>query len=87
MINVILLKGNRNLRKYTLQKKDIFLLGFEMKNEEEVFNYPTSSLDIGIIAVTEFMEALDMLPLKRVRNKCILINIEAKQYVITLLHI
>lgn len=87
MINVILLKGKRDLANYTPQKKDIFLLGYEMKNNSEVFNYPTSSVDLGVICVNEYSEDLEIIPLKRICNKCILFDVLDKQYIVSQLHV
>lgn len=65
---------------------DIYILGRKMIRTDALFNYPTSSTDIGIIVGEKFSDSATIFSIKLVKNKCILLNSNKNLCAISLLH-
>jgi hypothetical protein len=95
--NLVLLKNKKifsiekimiKLNKYenVITEEQIFILGHEMINKREAFNYPFSSEQIGVFIVDGLKECHELISIKMIQHKCILLNVRNKQYAVTLLH-
>lgn len=69
-----------------LKPQDFHILGRQLDNPRKIFNYPTSSKDIGIAKGTQFLESNEMVALIDIKCKCMLLRIDKEYHVITLLH-
>lgn len=65
---------------------DIYLRGYKSNKIDNVFNSPSSSIDVGIININGFSKSLKIIKAAHLKCKCVMLNINDKQYVITLLH-
>lgn len=85
---IIQIKKNfKKVNEPTTQIKNFLFVGCEMSSGREVFNYPTSSIDVGIITVDNFLSDIKLIPCKEIKCKCILLTCLNKQYAINLLHL
>lgn len=55
--------------------------------KREVFDVPTSSIDVSVLEVTSWKTQKIILKLVDVKCKCILFNIKDSKIVMTLLHV
>lgn len=77
-----------------LKLKDIYFLGRQMTPTNEYFNYPTSSIDVGILTGREFSDETQLLRAKYFINvlrakyfiKCLLLHFDHKIHAVSLLH-
>lgn len=69
-----------------LKLQDLYILGYELGDPREAFNYPISSKKVGVFVGTKFSEGKEMFALRDLQNKCILLHINDKYFVISLLH-
>lgn len=69
-----------------IKENDIYIMGSILLDTYEVFDFPTSSTDIGIVAGDKFSEVIEVISIKSVKFKCVLLCIDRVHYVVTLLH-
>lgn len=66
---------------------NLFIYGILENERREVFDYPTSSIDIGVLEIISWKKQKILLKIARVKRKCILFNLNDSTFVMTLLHI
>lgn len=70
----------------TLKQEKLYVLGKELLDVRETFDYPISSKQVGIYVGSKFSETTDMYCIKDVMCKCVLLHIDNMLYVNVLLH-
>lgn len=96
--NVIKLKNNKifvinnilNVQKnYVAQEtfNNLYIYGIMEEKSREFFDYPTSSIDVGLTEIISWKKQKILLSLNQVSHKCIFLNINDSKFAITLLHI
>lgn len=66
--------------------QDIYVIGHEELTRQEAFNAPTSSIDVHLVSITEFMEKEKLVCAIDIKYKCVLLKNNGNQWVISLLH-
>lgn len=72
--------------KYTNNLDDIYIMGQEECDRDEVFDFPDSSINVGIILVKEFSTTIKYEVAINIKYKCALLHVNGKKYSVTLLH-
>lgn len=72
-IDAIFIKKENTENK--LKPQDFYILGYQLDNPRDTFNYPTASKVDGITTGTQFLEHKEMFALKDIRCKCMLLRI------------
>lgn len=95
--NIILLKNNKVIiidqlltTKTSTQKlpklSEIYILGRQMLNVGNLFDYPTPSTDFGIFVGENFSELHEIHSAELMKNKCVLFDCGDKICAVSLLH-
>lgn len=75
------LEGKKNF-----QLSDLYLLGCEAQELDNVFCYPTASSDLGIVAVRHFSNCENFISANRIKQKCVFFRDQHQCYVFPLQH-
>lgn len=95
--NVIQLKSGKifminsllNVNKNCLIEENIdnlFIYGVLENHRKEAFDFPTSSIDVGVLEIISWKQDNIIIKMEDVQRKCMLLHINNRQYAITLLH-
>ncbi|XP_057335752.1 uncharacterized protein LOC130674444 [Microplitis mediator] len=84
IVRKILIKHESDRK--VIKENDIYIIGSILLDTYEVFDFPTSSTDIGIVAGNKFSETIEVISIKSVKFKCELLCIDRVNYAVTLLH-
>lgn len=96
--NIIQLKNGKifeinnilNVQKKYVTRENInnlYIYGIVESERKKVFDYPTSSIDVGLIEIISWENRKMLLKLSYVKRECILLNMNDSQFAITSLHI
>lgn len=66
---------------------NIRLYGVLEDKRIEVFDFPTSSIDVGLMQITSWQQEEKLLELASIQRKWVQLNLDSCQFVITLLHV
>lgn len=72
--------------KYANNLDDIYIMGQEECNRREIFDFPDSSINSGIILVNEFSTTIRYKVATNIKYKCALLHVNEKKYSVTPLH-
>lgn len=72
--------------KYSNNLEDVYIIGQEECDREEVFYFPDSSINSGIILVKDFSTTIRYEVATNIKYKCALLHVNGKKYAVTLLH-
>lgn len=66
--------------------QDLYILGYELTDPQETFNYSISSKEVGIVVGSTFLQSKLIFSIKFVEYKCVFLRINNKLCIILLLH-
>lgn len=65
----------------------LYIYGTVENSKKEVFDFPTSSIDVGMMEIVSWKKQKVVVKLAHVKCKCVLFNVNQSKIAVSLLHI